>query len=387
VDHDVKNNNSPHITKIIFWKWWRSVDQQLLIAVSILISISMLLVTTSSSAVALRIGVHEDYFATRHIFYVLGSYILMVGFSYIESDSIKKIAIIGFICNLLLLILVKFYGYDVKGARRWINILGFSLQPSEFIKPCFAVLTGFIFSYFSNRNYSFITTSLVFTIIAGLLISQPDLGMLITLTGIWGIQLFVAGLPIIWIIFSFILLVAGLYFAYKLLPHATARIDNFLHPTLSENYQVTQSLNAFKHGGLFGTGPGEGTVKRSIPDSHSDFIFAVAGEEFGAILCIFISLVFAFIVIRGIILLYKKKDDFLVISASGIIAQLAIQSIINMGVSLNLLPTKGMTLPFISYGGSSTLSIGIAAGILLSFSKTNYTINTKYNIQQDTIVI
>ncbi len=379
MDHNTENNGLSHIVKIAFWKWWRSVDQQLLIAVSILIGISMLLVTTSSSGVALRIGVPEDYFAIRHIFYVVGSYILIVGFSYLSSDSVKKIAIIGFILNLILLALVKFYGYDVKGARRWINILGFSLQPSEFIKPCFAVLTGAIFAYFPSRNHSFMITSLIFVIVAGLLISQPDLGMLITLTGIWGIQLFVAGLPIIWIICSFLLSAIGLYFAYQFLPHVTARIDNFLHPTLSENYQVTQSLNAFKHGGFFGTGPGEGTVKSSIPDSHSDFIFAVAGEEFGAILCIFISLLFAFIVIRGMILLFEKKDDFLVIAASGIVAQLAIQSTVNMGVALNLLPTKGMTLPFISYGGSSTLSIGIAIGMLLAFSKTNV-INAKYNL-------
>ena len=366
-------------SKIAIWKWWRGIDQQLLIAVSILIAISLLLVTTASSSVATRIGVPEDFFATRHLYSVIICVILILFFSSLELELIKKIAIAGFVINVGLLLLVNLHGYEVKGARRWINILGFSLQPSEFIKPCFAIYTGFIFSYFKARNFSFIISTASYLVVAVLLIAQPDLGMLITLTGIWGVQLFIAGLPLIWIVGAVLSIVIGMFLAYEFLPHVTARIDSFLDPSSHENYQVSQSLSAFKHGGLFGTGPGEGTVKHNIPDSHADFIFAVAGEEFGSVLCIFISLLFAFIVLRGTLSLIKQENEFVVLSASGILSQFALQSIINMGVSLNLLPTKGMTLPFISYGGSSTLSVGIAIGMLLAFSKTRI-INTKYNI-------
>lgn len=365
--------------RIMIWQWWRSLDQQLLIAVSILIGISLLLVTTTSSSVASRIGAVDNFFAIRHLLYVSLSVVLIIFFSCLDVSSIKKLMLVLFLFNIALLVFVQFYGFEVKGARRWINILGFSLQPSEFIKPTFSIFTSLVFTNLLNRNVSFLLSAVVFLFIAILLISQPDLGMLITLTGIWGVQLFIAGLPIIWIVSVVILFFIGMIVAYEYLPHVTARIDNFLDPGASENYQVSQSLSAFKHGGFFGTGPGEGTVKHNIPDSHADFIFAVAGEEFGAIMCMFISALFAFIVLRSILSLIKQNNEFVILAASGIVAQLAIQSIINMCVSLNLLPTKGMTLPFISYGGSSTLSVGMEIGIILAFSKLKVT-RAKYNI-------
>ena len=355
--------------KLLIWKWWRGVDQQLILAVVILLSLSLLLVTTSSASVANRIGVHENFFASRHIFYVTICLFVILFFSSFDEDSIRKYTLLFFIINLVLLALVKFIGYEVKGARRWINILGFSLQPSEFIKPFFALLVADIFARFRSRNFSFLVSLSIYILVAALLILQPDLGMLITLTGIWGVQLFIAGMPYIWIAVAGVLIFAGMVLAYNFLPHVTSRIDSFLDPTSSENYQVSQSLKAFQSGGLFGRGPGEGVVKNNIPDSHADFIFAVAGEEFGIVICIFISMVFAFVVLRGILNIAKNENEFVVIASSGIIAQFALQSIINMGVSLNMLPTKGMTLPFISYGGSSTIAVGIAIGILLALSK------------------
>jgi len=212
-------------------------------------------------------------------------------------------------------------------------------------------------------------------VVAVLLIIQPDLGMLITVTGIWGVQLFIAGLPFLWIILAVIALVCGLFAAYSFLPHVADRINSFLNPSDHENYQVSKSLLAFEEGGIFGRGPGEGIVKQVLPDSHTDFIFAVAGEEFGAAVCILISLIFCYIVVRGILKLSKESNNFVLFASSGILGQIGLQSAINMGVSLNLLPTKGMTLPFISYGGSSTLSISIAMGMLLAFSKTSSNTN------------
>ncbi len=365
--------------QIILWKWWRGIDRQLLIAIGILMFFSLLLVTTASSSVASRIGVPENFFSSRHIVYTLLSIGCIILFSTLSAGYIKKIGIILFAINVVLLFLVKAYGYEIKGAKRWVSLIGFSIQPSEFIKPCFAIITAYIFTSLKNRNLAFAYSMALYLFIALLIITQPDLGMVITLTGIWGIQAFIAGLPGLWMVLALLLVVLGSISAYRLLPHVATRIDSFLDPSSHENYQVSKSLSAFHSGGLFGKGPGEGVVKGHIPDSHADFIFAVAGEEYGIVICIFISLVFAFIVIRSLLSLLNKQDEFSVLASSGIIAQLAIQSVINISVSLNLLPTKGMTLPFISYGGSATIAIGMGIGVLLALSKDSVN-SMKYNI-------
>lgn len=375
----MKDNSDINFIKILFWKWWRNIDQLLFIAVAILISFSLLLVTTAGSSVAGRIGASDNFFSNRHMIYMFVSFVTLIILSGLSLENIKRIGITLFILNIALLIAVKFIGYEVKGAKRWINILGFSLQPSEFIKPTFAIFTAAIFTFFMDRNKAFIISLSIFMFISALLVLQPDLGMIITITGIWGVQLFIAGLPLIWIFISMLFLTFGMFFAYMFLPHVTQRIDSFLDPKGHDNYQVSQSLKAFKNGGLFGKGPGEGVVKYHIPDSHSDFIFSVAGEEFGIVVCIFISLVFAFIVIKAIIGIVKKDDEFVILASTGIITQFALQSIINMGVSLNMVPTKGMTLPFVSYGGSSTIAVGISIGMLLALLQKRQGA-TSYNI-------
>ncbi|NDB83164.1 MAG: cell division protein FtsW [Alphaproteobacteria bacterium] len=368
-----------NLFKILIWKWWRSIDRQFLVAIGILMFFSILLVTAASSSVASRIGVHEDFFSSRHLVYMTLCCILLILVSTLSKHSIKNLGIVLFLVNIALLFLVKLYGYEIKGAKRWVNLLGFSIQPSEFIKPSFAIVIAHIFTVTPNRNLAFFISMIIFTFVAGLIIIQPDLGMVITLIGIWSVQTFIAGMPLIWMICGVILICMGIAGAYKLLPHVATRINSFLDPASHENYQVAKSLAAFHTGGLFGKGPGEGVVKSHIPDSHADFIFAVAGEEYGIVICIFISLVFAFIVIRTILLISKKQDEFSILTCSGIIGQFAFQSIINMSVSLNLLPTKGMTLPFISYGGSATLAVGIGAGILMALSRNEVNI-IKYNI-------
>ena len=280
-----------------------------------------------------------------------------------------------------MLVLVKFYGFEVKGATRWINIGGFSYQPSEFMKPFFAVVTGWILSLHYYEEFpSFKVCFMLFISVAALLIIQPDFGMLVMVSAVFGIQLFVAGLPIIWLFIAIFASVFGSIGAYLLLPHVASRINRFLDPVNSENYQVTRSLEAFESGGLYGKGPGEGSVKQFLPDSHTDFIFAVAGEEFGAVICLMIIITFAYIVIRILANLLHENDKFTQIAAIGIISQFGLQAVINMGVSLNLLPTKGMTLPFISYGGSSTLAISIGMGMLLGLTKRKASL-VKYRLQ------
>ena len=362
----MKNYNKNNI----ILKWWRGVDQQTMIALSILIGFSMMLVTTTSSAVADKIGLSEYHFSSRQLIFLLIASILVITFSSLEKKWIKRIGIIGFIISIISLILVKFYGYEVKGAVRWMRIAGFSYQPSEFMKPCFAVVTGWILSLRYQEDFpSFRVCILLYFLIAILLISQPDFGMLVLTTAVFAVQLFAGGLPTIWIFVSGIIGLFAIIPAYLLLPHVASRINNFLYPAANENYQVTKSILAFEHGGLYGVGPGEGSIKQNLPDSHTDFIFAVAGEEFGAIICIMLIAVFAFIVLKTLVRLKNEDNQFVQLASIGIITQFGLQATINMGVTLNLLPTKGMTLPFISYGGSSTIAISIAIGMLLGLTK------------------
>ncbi|MFU7501920.1 MAG: putative lipid II flippase FtsW [Candidatus Tisiphia sp.] len=377
----IKDNHNNELSNNYIKWWWRSIDQQMIFALVILFVFSMMLVTTSGTAVANRIGLNEYYFASRQLFYLASAFLLIIFFSFLSRKWLKRFSILGFIGSILLLILVRFYGYEVKGATRWINILGLSIQPSEFVKPFFAVVVGWILSLkFEGEFPSFSICISLYSIVALLLIIQPDFGMLVMVTAVFGIQLFIAGMPIFWIILAAFMLVFGVTAAYFWLPHVTKRINSFLDPDSSSNYQVGKSIRAFEHGGLYGRGPGEGAVKQVLPDSHTDFIFAVAGEEFGAIICLIIIGIFAFIVIRSLLKLINEEDKFIQLAASGIISQIGLQAIINIGVTLNLLPTKGMTLPFISYGGSSTLAIAIAMGMLLGFTKHKTSLS-KYKIQ------
>lgn len=362
-------------------RWWRSIDQQVIIALIILFGFSLMLVTTSGPSVASRIGLDEHYFSSRQFIYLIIAAGIILLFSSFDKKWLKRFAILGFLVNIILLVLVRFYGYEVKGAVRWMNILGFSIQPSEFIKPFFVVVVGWILSLkFEDDFPSFSICSILYILVAVLLIIQPDFGMLVMVTAVFGIQLFVAGMPLFWIMLIFVSSVFGITGAYFLLPHVTKRINSFLDPDSSENYQVSKSILAFEHGGIYGCGPGEGAVKQILPDSHTDFIFAVAGEEFGAIICLIIIGIFAFIVVRSLIRLVKEEDKFTQLAATGIVAQFGLQSIINIGVTLNLLPTKGMTLPFISYGGCSVIAISMAMGMLLAFTRQTTSL-TKYKIQ------
>lgn len=362
-------------------RWWKVIDQQTIIAMVILLAFSLMLVTTASPAVANRIGLTDNYFSSRHVVFLTLAVIIILTFSLLDKKWIRRLAIFGFLGSLIMLVLVKFYGFEVKGATRWINIGGFSYQPSEFMKPFFAVITGWILSLHYYEEFpSFKVCFMLFVSVAALLIIQPDFGMLVMVSAVFGIQLFVAGLPIIWLFIAIFASVFGSIGAYLLLPHVASRINRFLDPVNSENYQITRSLEAFESGGLYGKGPGEGSVKQFLPDSHTDFIFAVAGEEFGAIICLMIIITFAYIVIRILINLLHEDDKFIQIAAIGIISQFGLQAVINMGVSLNLLPTKGMTLPFISYGGSSTLAISIGMGMLLGLTKRKASL-VKYRLQ------
>lgn len=362
-----------------FWAWWSTIDRYMLAAVIAIICFSVIMVTTASPAVAERIGLHSFYFIQRQLIFLALGFILMILISFSSIDFISKFSSLGFLFFLILMIAVLFLGEEIKGARRWISLGIISIQPSEFIKPFFAIVTASILikKYTDPKFHAFKLSVILYLIIIALIALQPDLGMIITITAIWGTQMFLAGLPILWIVFLGVSAVIGLLAAYTFLPHVTQRVNSFLDPSTNENYQIKKSIEAFMNGGIYGTGPGEGVVKQHLPDSHTDFIFAVVGEELGMVVCILVILLYSFIVIRGFLRIIQVGEISSIIAVAGLIMQLGFQAIVNIGVTLHLLPTKGMTLPFISYGGSSILSTSILMGIILALTKRRYGARTR----------
>lgn len=363
-------------------RWWWTVDRPAFFAMMILMSIGFFLVMAASPPVARRIGLPDLYFVTRYQMFLVPSIITMVVVSMLQSQQVRRLASIGFLGSLVVLVLLPWIGFENKGAIRWIHLAGMSIQPSEFMKPCFAVVLGWIFAArFTTPHFpSYRLAAMAYAIVAALLIIQPDFGMVVTVTGMFGVQFFLAGMPFLWVFGMILLGILGILGAYQLLPHVASRIDRFLDPANGDNYQVQKSLDAFQAGRWFGVGPGEGQVKLHIPDSHTDFIFSVAGEEFGLLFCLMIVLIFAFIVVRGFLKLGREHDMFTVITVGGLLTQFGIQAMVNMGVAVNMLPAKGMTLPFLSYGGSSMIAMAGGMGMMLALTKKKYgpQTNNKY---------
>lgn len=356
-------------------RWWWTVDRWTLLALGILIGLGVILSFSASPSVADHLKLGSFYFVIRHIAFIIPSIFILIAVSLLPLKSIKRLALFLFLLSIVLLILTPFVGAEIKGARRWISVAGFSFQPSELIKPAFAVLSAWMFSEAHVNPHipgNLISSALYLTVVA-LLVMQPDLGMTVLITCAWFAQFFFAGLSIVWILIGIGAGVVGVVLAYFLLPHVSRRIDQFLDPTagdrFSDKYQITQSLDALMNGGLLGQGPGEGVIKRALPDAHADFVFAVAGEEFGLLMGIIISLLFLFIVIRNFFRILHETNMFIILAVSGLVIQFGLQALINIASTLNLIPTKGMTLPFLSYGGSSMLAISIAMGMVLSLTR------------------
>lgn len=355
-------------------RWWWTVDRYCLFSLLLLIAVGAVLVTAASPPVAARLGYDEFHFVRQQAFFLILGTALMVGVSMLDVKSIRRISVLGFLGTLGLLALLPFFGAENKGAVRWIYIAGFSLQPSELIKPFFAVTVAWVFAE-GRRLQDFPANRIalaLYGLLAFLLIIQPDFGMVVTVSAIFAAQIFLAGLPFLWIIIMALMGIVGVVGAYSFLPHVTKRIDSFLNPDMSDNYQVGKSLEAFASGGLLGRGPGEGVVKWRIPDSHTDFIFAVSAEEFGALLTLLIVVLYAFILLRGFMRIWRESDLFVLLAATGILVQFGTQAVINMGVAVHLLPAKGMTLPFLSYGGSSMVGVAIGLGMVLGLTRKRY---------------
>jgi cell division protein FtsW len=283
----------------------------------------------------------------------------------------RRVSLIVLVAAIVMMVMTLVIGVEVKGSRRWINVMGFSLQPSEFAKPAFVVVVAWLFAENSRRAEipGNLFALILFAIVAALLIAEPDFGQTMLVAIVWGALFFMAGVPWIWIACLAIAAVGGIFAAYATLPHVAGRIDRFISPQSGDTFQIDTALQTIMRGGWLGRGPGEGTVKRILPDAHTDFIFAVAAEEFGIIICIGLVAVFAMVVVRGFSNSLKSEDSFIRLSSAGLVVLFGVQSVINMAVNLNLMPAKGMTLPFISYGGSSMIAVAFGMGLLLALTR------------------
>jgi cell division protein FtsW len=351
--------------------WWWTVDRPLLGAIIALMLSGVVLSLAASPAVAVRIGLDPFHFFNHHVMFLLPSFIVLIGVSFMSPRQIRRSALLVFAVSITLIVITLLIGPEVKGSRRWITLLGVNIQASESAKPAFVVIAAWLFAESTKRPEMPATTmalALLLTLVT-LLVLEPDFGQTMLVLMVWGTLFFIAGMRMIWVMGLAGAAGSGLFLAYLLVPHVAARIQRFMNPASGDTFQVDTAMEAFSNGGWFGLGPGEGIAKRSLPDSHTDFVFAVAAEEFGIVLCLALLALFAFIVIRTLSRAYSNEDMFARFAASGLAIMFGVQAAINMAVNLQLIPAKGMTLPFISYGGSSIVSIAYGVGMMLALTR------------------
>ena len=355
----------------VIGRWWLGIDRWTIAALIVLAAIGIVLAMAASPAVAEHLGKDIFYFAKRQLLFLLPAMIAMLGVSMLGERDLRRFAIALYAFALVMMVMVLVHGTEIKGATRWVSLAGVTIQPSEFMKPAFIVLSAWMFTAWRlNRDLAcFMIAMALYGGSIVLLLAQPDVGMALLISMVWGVQFFLAGLPMILVVGVGILFVAGGVGAYYQFDHVHQRIDKFLDPAGAEAYQVARSLEAFRNGGVYGVGPGEGQVKAVLPDAHADFVFAVAGEEFGLIPTLLIVLLFCFVVLRGFGRVFKSSSLFAQLAVAGLLAQFGLQAIINMASTLNLMPTKGMTLPFVSYGGSSMLALALGMGMVLALTR------------------
>ena len=351
------------------WLW--TIDRWLLGALGLLMVCGLVFGMAGSPPVAERLHLPTFYFVNHQAMYLVPAIAVLIGASFLSPRQVRRAALVLFIGSMALIFAALLFGAEVKGARRWI----FGVQPSEFVKPAFAVLAGWAFSEGARRRDvpANLLAILILPATVVPLILQPDFGQTMLISLVWGALFFMAGLHWFWVAGIGGAGAMSVFAAYKFVPHVRARILKFLEPQsaggVTDTFQVDTARDSFIAGGWFGKGPGEGTLKRILPDSHTDFIFAVTGEEFGVIVCILLVTLFAFIVVRGLSNAAKNEDPFCRFAAAALTMLFGIQSCINLAVNLHLMPAKGMTLPFVSYGGSSLISLALGMGFLIAVTR------------------
>jgi cell division protein FtsW len=352
-------------------EWWFSVDRKLIGSVLAVMVLGALISLAASPGAASRLGEPPMHFFARHLFFLLPSALLLIGASMLNVRQMRRVGLILFFGGLAMIVVALVQGIERNGAVRWLDIGSQSIQPSEFAKPGFVILTAWLFGESSRRqDMPTLTISLaLLAAFAALLVAQPDIGQTFLITLVWGGLFFLAGYSVVWIAMAIGAAGGGLFAAYLTIPHVRSRFDRFWDPGAGDTHQTDTALAAFREGGWFGRGPGEGRIKLDLPDAHTDYIFAVIAEEFGIILCLVLVAVYAFIVWRGFRAASRSRDPFIRLALSGLMMLFGFQALINMAVNVDLLPAKGMTLPFISYGGSSILAMALTMGLALGLAR------------------
>ncbi len=358
----------------IVGRWWWTVDRWTLAAIVGLIGVGYIMMLAASPSVAERIHQARDMFILKQVVFLVVAGLIVLAVSLLSPRGVRRVAVVGCVIAIAMTAATLVVGAEIKGARRWLSLPGMSLQPSEFLKPFFAVTAAWLLAEGRKlKLFPGITLALgVFAMIALLLKLQPDYGMLGVVTGALFIQLFVYGLPIVVVLLLVALIAGGATAAFFFVSHVHSRVMDFLDLNRDGNFQVKLALQAFGNGGLFGRGPGEGRVKDVIPDVHADFVFAVVGEEFGMLVCLAIIATFAFIVLRALKRVQSETDPFVVLAVGGLASGFGLQAAVNLATTVHLMPTKGMTLPFISYGGSSAMAVALGMGMLLALTRRRH---------------
>jgi cell division protein FtsW len=336
-----------------------------------IMAFGVLVAAAATPRVANRIGLERFYFLKRHIIYMIPALCTVFLVSTFDHAMLKKFSLALFAVSIVLIILTLFVGVETKGARRWLPFLGFSLQPSEFAKPALVIITAWMFAkeHETKEFRGRFIAAIFLSILVFLLLIQPDIGMTLVTTFCWLGQLFLNGLSLWLVLGAIVFFITSALLAYLFFPHVTLRIDRFLDPAVGDHYQINRSLEALSNGGLWGTGPGEGLIKKHLPDAHADFVFAVLGEEFGFFVCFVVIALLCFVVVYGMIRALRENDMFSILASVGLLAQFGLQSFINIASTVHLIPTKGITLPFMSYGGSSMMAASIAMGMIMALGR------------------
>ncbi|MGB6535773.1 MAG: putative lipid II flippase FtsW [Xanthobacteraceae bacterium] len=354
-----------------FSEWWWTVDRLTLAALVALMLGGIVLCLAASPPVAARIGLDPFHFVDRQVLFLIPAAAVLFATSFLSPREVRQVSLIVFVVSLVLVAATPHFGPEIKGARRWLVILGINIQPSEFLKPAFVILIAWLFGESAKRPEmpaNLLAVALLVMVI-GLLVMQPDFGQTMLIALVWGALFYMAGMRFIWVIGLAATAGVGLMTAFYTVPHVAQRIHGFLDPSSGNSFNVDIATESFIRGGWLGRGPGEGTIKRILPEGHTDFVFAVAAEEFGIMLCLILVALFAFIVIRALIRAMRNDDPFSRFATAGLAILFGLQSAINMAVNLHLMPAKGMTLPFISYGGSSLISLAYAMGMLVALTR------------------
>ena len=362
--------------KFIFVNNWRSIDKKILFCFFILFFLGLFFSFSSTSSLAgERLNKEFYFFFTKHLIFTSLAIIIMFVISIFNTEVLKKFVVPLFIFSFILLAIVPIIGLEVKGAKRWIDLYFFRLQPIEILKPFFILMTAKLLTFekFKNSQFKYILSFMLLGSVVTLLVNQPDLGQSILLIGSWVGAVFISGVSLIYIfgIFLIFLILLGslLFFLPEKFGYIVNRLITFFDPSQGDKFQSTSALDAIKLGGLTGQGMGEGILKDSVPEAHTDYVIAVISEEYGSLVSITILIIFLYISFRIIKNCFNQDNEFLKISLSGLATLLIFQTFIHAGVNINLLPTTGMTLPFLSYGGSSLIGSAILAGLVLNYTK------------------